>query len=1101
MLMKQLHVSANRHRRGTVIILVVAVLTLLVVMGTAYLVSSRAEKGTTRAIGDTINLDLARNGVMSLIQKAMLNSTARADTGAIYGLPPAWQPGVAYAVNQYVLGSDYVVYKCKTAHASVLTSATNGPPPVNLTQWQLAADSDTCFARCYDYPETNWGTIASIKSGRSAVSPSGNPGLPDQSWLAVNYVRQSTTDSDFCVLPSATATVIKRFNPSTGAYDIAYPATPMTTADVAVVDPQGTADGIWHLLPFSGAGGVRYRYAFRAIDTSRMANLNTGQVFATGSPKPDATGAYLTSVQLNNPSIFVAADATAGNALSIHTAPSGYAIQGRQGSISGEAFALNSWQAHVLGYERFGENDAAPVSIITAANNKPLAAWFDLSDELELRSYGTRGTYYQARFGVRISPAAGTNMWVNTLGFPDSPTPSAPPASANRKFYTTYSWDRNLTELLGKTYKWTFGTVTLPTPGKMMNLVTKSAADQTDSSFSVRTKNFAFLVNLLNAAGYSDDEAFAYALNYFGQTDPTFANGGAVGVPPVITSYHGAGVLIHQTGPLAAAGVVFSPAPTKTYMAYSAQPFLNEVALDSTWPAATPAPVTKDFAVELYNPYSVPLNISGWQLRFVDATNTSTVWYTFPAGPPIPANSYLVVSAASVLKTGTTVAALPGTLNPSTQVKIFLDRPYLDLDGNGQFMAVDGITYFNTLKKPASAGAADVISSLERANYASGSTPTASGSGAFDPFMCTCSLNYSLLVNSTTLGSANSGILGDTVQFGLKPVDRFTVGAPAADSGVVRGTDPTISNVGDLAGYMRICNRQEADGSFKTVADQLGDSSTVFTSAATKSMFPQEAKVFMDYFSDPRAQRFLSYVASIDRASDGADQLGGGTADTLEEVRIPGRINVNTAPPEVLEAALATPITDTTLLAKAVANIVAFRTRSASAYTYKSQNSLIYSTLPGTGIRSMAELLIPLNGAEGRIAVSAGNLTLANLGGNSQSVTNLTGNSTTGTMTGNAGTSIGSWAKLFTACTVRSDAFVVCGYMEAIRAHPKGTHDNAGNWYTGTTSDDPLAAGVNNLRVSKRRWVAIVDRSWCNYSRGDPNFVMPRVVAIKDLPQ
>lgn len=96
------------------------------------------------------------------------------------------------------------------------------------------------------------------------------------------------------------------------------------------------------------------------------------------------------------------------------------------------------------------------------------------------------------------------------------------------------------------------------------------------------------------------------------------------------------------------------------------------------------------------------------------------------------------------------------------------------------------------------------------------------------------------------------------------------------------------------------------------------------------------------------------------------------------------------------------------------------------------------------------------------------------------------------------------WSAMLNLCTVRSDTFVVYGFMEAVRANPAYTSfDNASHWYGAVTDDphDPNLATIPLLRIAQRRWVAIIDRSFSNYDRSDPKFTLPRVVAIKDLPQ
>ncbi len=71
----------------------------------------------------------------------------------------------------------------------------------------------------------------------------------------------------------------------------------------------------------------------------------------------------------------------------------------------------------------------------------------------------------------------------------------------------------------------------------------------------------------------------------------------------------------------------------------------------------------------------------------------------------------------------------------------------------------------------------------------------------------------------------------------------------------------------------------------------------------------------------------------------------------------------------------------------------------------------------------------------------------------------------------------------FTSCTTRSDTFAVYGYMEALKANSGVANNNTTDWYTGTYSDDPNNTTAQFIRVAKRRFLAILDRSWCNVPR------------------
>ncbi|HVT80884.1 MAG TPA: hypothetical protein VHM90_09520, partial [Phycisphaerae bacterium] len=155
---------------------------------------------------------------------------------------------------------------------------------------------------------------------------------------------------------------------------------------------------------------------------------------------------------------------------------------------------------------------------------------------------------------------------------------------------------------------------------------------------------------------------------------------------------------------------------------------------------------------------------------------------------------------------------------------------------------------------------------------------------------------------------------------------------------------------------------------------------------------------------------------------------------------------------------------------------------------------------PGYGIHSIAELLVPLAALRQLDAPAATTLAERDW----------------------------LWGDIASCLTVRSDTFVVYAYMEALRQNPHytGAFDNKYDWYAtnyGTSvtpptggvgvTDDPNLDNYGLLRVARRRWVAIVDRSYANFSRYQPNlgagppfildprFTQPRIVAQKDLPR
>lgn len=1088
----------SRRNRGTVIVLVVAVLALLAVMGTAYLVSSRTDRKTTRAMSDNRNMDLARDAVMNQIRAQMYAATLRPSDGVLLGIPDIWKPGVAYKQQvgtapgpvtppSFVMGTDYQIYKCILDHISSLD--VDGPPPepkppaklaANL-KWAITIPSDTPggpnSARWYDYRDVPVNASSAIDFSRSPLDPA----IPSEPWLARDFTPAppTATDGDFTLLAR------DRFLPATpGAPVLPSGNNPPTgSGDVAVLDSiNGTLDGIWYMLPINSASGIRYRYAVRIVDTSRMANLNTGWC---GTPNPpnttiDPFGQSLCSFQLCNnvnhsPALF--SDVAAlGPQLQTGL---GTGVLGRGPTVS-PATPLE-WQNRCLGYERNGINPA--VGSMTA----PLATWFDLADELELHAYGLRTAGYTAR------PAA---IWsVSSLApyNPALPMNFGQTQTTKRRLFTTYSFDRTLSAAFASNANRTFTATYLPAAGgavvtldpldRAVPLMRNSCRDQGVAmlSWQVAVRNGLALANQMAAVGYPTDECMAVMVNFLAQSRAARTG---------VSLSGGTLTIAGDTAATMEGQVTLGGAPNRTYLGYSAQPFLNEIAINAA-PNGTTVD-NNDFAVELFNPYTAPITLNKWVIRI-----NGTAWHTFSALDSIPAGGYLVVAKGTTLFGTPTIASASIVIPSNTSVT--LDRPYYD--GADKFMTVDRISYnFGTNPSyPIASAGAPVKITCERPNCtaAGGTTPTQTTAGGADKWMCTAS-TPSLYVASTTpsLGAINSSnAKGDLNYFGIRLVYRFKdLVAPDLWPGINATTaesDALVrTNVGDLQCYARVCNISDA-GNPVPITEQLGNTATVLPKAVSSSTCYQEARVRFDYLADTRAQRMLMNVTMVDRACDGYDQLGAGMADSSDEVRIPGRINVNTANPQVLDGVLSNFVGSVSSQVS-VGMIVAYRdrvVRTSLAYTsYKGAGPAgdfrDTTSFPGMGIRSLGELMIPLGIADGKVTVTASSKVAC------PNILAATAPDQT-------------WTKMFGACTVRSDTFLVYGYMEAIKAHPKyTTHNNGTDWYLAATDLPTENIGTPNLRVANRRWMAVVDRSWCNALRSDTtNFVLPKVVAIKDMPR
>jgi hypothetical protein len=383
-----------------------------------------------------------------------------------------------------------------------------------------------------------------------------------------------------------------------------------------------------------------------------------------------------------------------------------------------------------------------------------------------------------------------------------------------------------------------------------------------------------------------------------------------------------------------------------------------------------------------------------------------------------------------------------------------------------------------------------------------------------------------------TLGKINPVPDVGTTPKGVPLYDRYL---DSAFSAQLPQRSPLL-NIAEFNRIMRICNEVDtvADGDpavttpatdHGVLSDQLAIKMTTYQSnplinlALANTQCPEDAGIHFDFRTPPwvystqtdigetaappptpktgdiRAMRLLDCLAFVDRVSDYSIDIGDNNpiARGLSKLRIPGQINVNTASAEVL-ATLA-PLNNAANY-KYIGEIMAYRWRTVHndpRIPVPVQGTHDYNdatAFPGYGIRSLGELNVP-----------------------------LTMDTVPVTPDPNRAYTLderdGGWASLYNMCTVRSDTFIVYGYLEAVKANPNyvsgaNTHNNGTDWYGPAVDDARGNTTAQNIRVARRRWVALVDRSMSNYNRlgpsGDPAFplnskyVGPRVVVVKELP-
>jgi hypothetical protein len=1176
-------------RRGSVIVLVVAVLALLAVLGTVYIVAARSERQAAAAGSTAANLDLAQDAVNRLAAQT-IGESMYDGRGVVGGMSA---PGI---------------FGDKVARVHDIPEF-NSNNPGYADDDPLVRDQSWLVANLY-----RRGMVNGYYNIRNNIHPCD---------LVADMTLPQTRVSNGAAPPRFSPSV---FDPATGAYDIpilAYGSQAQTPSGLVgtfrvVADPlpvvqwpdgtksQASDDAFVQLLAFSEGNGTRYRYGLRILDTSRMANLNAGMVYDMSAVTPlsqRAMGTFNAGYSLASPTIFNSGSAFGppDNPWSLEGTP-GATNTGRLGMWTPPVpidYAWN-WATHRM------ENPA-----LLAAPILP----YDLGDELELRSYGTRGTLVVPRPATGY---AGAQIWPNTLGN-HAANSNVVVGNANRQFYSTYTYSRDLrpypdpVDSAGHPAAYQVfpmngwaspnmappqaaGNVWPAFPARVAALPDIStytyadAADMASQSEVAAERLVIAATNLATAmrmSGYSLEEQLAFAANYLTNRWNSWAPVVAPGAPGGVAYKLLAGPsFVDQTGLCLRTGVAMSSngnfgpptasSPTlntnsanRTYVGYAAQPFINEAAVQIHFDGPPPIGtgtnkyVLDDCAIELYNPYNVALSLDDFQLCVMIGSTPSYIDLT-GGGLWIPARGYFVLTQKAG-QLDTTPAPIPAaathtdagkfgatvTFNLEGAGKIYLMRKYQNRAMQPAWAAVDEYDVSQIRTFPA-ADEGSEINFVARLNFDDGPGYRAYNHwAATAPEPSDAEKKRKSGTDTLTLGAKNPGTVSAALYTPL--YDRvLDLSAPPASY------DPTYqrlipANINEFNRIMRLSH--EIDPAHATLpgcpAGRGVISAQIYNNNknmgylwenALTNPYSAEAGIWFDFHTnhrgstindryDPRAVQLLDCLAFTDRLSDYSIDLGDNTTAKpiptpagpqsfydlgMSKLRIPGKINVNTASAEVLAS-----IPVLRAYPQLIGFILAYRWRTNTADpripascqttgTWAFDFGLVTETeselsFPGYGIRSLAELQIPMMLYRGVMEMKAG------VDFYSSRLPMFADRDAL-------------WGAVYNALTVRSDTFVVYAYLEAVRQNPKfppAGFNNATVWHQTTTgpggavTDDPNDATHPLLRVARRRWVAIVDRSQCNYGRFvpyftslappsyvlDPRFTQAKVVAQKDLPQ
>ena len=569
--------------------------------------------------------------------------------------------------------------------------------------------------------------------------------------------------------------------------------------------------------------------------------------------------------------------------------------------------------------------------------------------------------------------------------------------------------------------------------------------------------------------------------------DANGANMRGIGVAPVTEPAIGS---FNTGGPTLIAGI-------------SAQPFINEVAVVAT--NKTGAIAFSNYAVELFNPFASPIDLSGWQLSVLNPGTkvyVSAATYTLPYNTSIAAHGFLVIEQSSTgfsLSPGTTpITDVNLTLSPSALNTVVLTRPFTP-DGGSTATAQLPVDEFSdaglisTTNIPSGTSSATAFS-MQRPN-----DPTLS-----QPGIWACEDGNAQFSTTPTLGAVNNVSAAGLP--GIPLYDRFYDAmecqgyySSGYTAGVSAAAGSPLLNISDFGNCPLFYSESQLINGVYAPIEMISDEVAILAKNTnepnTNLQYEANARFdFLDdlgspsYVPDPAAIKLLDYITFDSAFSDGSVNDG---SNIYNKLAVPGRININTASLPVLEAMIGSFDGSTS------------GTNSPQALaTDINQYSLrlgTFSAIRGLGFHSKAELT----------------WALANV---------LNGVSPTSIAARDNAT---GFAELYNMATVRSDTFICYTYIQALRLNEayiqNGGAYKVTDWYNATQGigfyhpgTEGSIANSSTVNISgtnyypefilegQKRFVALIDRTNATSNGAgatSANPPDPQVVALQGLPQ
>jgi hypothetical protein len=881
-----------KAHRGTVLILVVVLMAILAIMGTTFVITSRIERVAAENQVTQTNLNQAFESTLAIIKSTLAEDLWGRQEDAGNQINPAMMNGLqllGLPHDNTGLTVDPTVPANAARYVNVTVDDGTGTGRLFLNEPWDAPTGATTGGTYYYFDATGLHSVS--------LPVDGDPWLASFEKTGVFWPRLS----ELTQLSDYTSPAPSYAN-ATGEAD-------------ADADGDGQPDSNWKVVPVGG-DGVTYRVAVRIVDTCGTVNVNTAWRWPRDMAAPtDFLGNTLAGVNLYNPA-FGYTEAV--------TSP----LPGRPDNTITTPPGPHSTLQELLDYQA---NYILQIESPnwTALLGNPVFSTFvplDLSDELELRyHWAWPGLGYNATTLDRGSRSALEMYWAldgdtnldalvddtNLNGVIDAGDIPAYGLLEARRFLTAYSFSRHIRRIpLINEPAADFAKVTAVRPKDLRRVIallsrrckggTLSAQELIDVTSFVRILFGAFL-NDPNGAGYADGlgpsiqavnyhtwQYIANLVDYLDSDDePTVLDTTNTGSPnlandlggllPVAISFDGSTrvyglerhAAITEVG-FVCEGYALGPPETGTYSV--------RVELHNPWGTNIHVPDKVHVKVTGtgFSPLEFDPSITGdftsgpYLTSLRDPTNTTTSNDFSTAGPlDVTVISYKTVNGINVPEDVfydtiilTNLPTTPGvvhslqrdttsTYNALTNAAAYDGDPAADTDvvlpDNTDTLAAPNV---NSWK-----------SGQSRSGYATSTTA---------------------LAEADTYRDSSASKLTDTTLW-----DSFTVGANTYYVA-------KIHNLSDLAavpyvGYVR----DPATSQEKGIGDWLKENDNLIHFDFTENT-SQKGGIFRDALVDG--------FELIGRADDAADNNGNGVNDDLDEMRLPGLINVNTAPTTVLQA-------------------------------------------------------------------------------------------------------------------------------------------------------------------------------------------------------